>query len=116
MDPPRAVAVVDAGATNTKIVLFSSKGKRLAERKAPSRHVEGPPYRHIDPQAVAELCSEALPDLDLIAPIDVVVPCAHGAALALLAENGSLAMPIMDYTAEPPDHVVEEYRRIEPPF
>ena len=116
MDSPRAIAVVDAGATNTKIVLFSSKGKRLAERKAPSRHVEGPPYRHIDPQAVAKLCSEALPELDLIAPIDVVVPCAHGAALALLAKDGSLAMPVMDYTAEPPDHVVEEYRRIEPPY
>jgi sugar (pentulose or hexulose) kinase len=116
LDPPRGIAVVDAGATNTKIVLFSSKGERLAERKAASRHVEGPPYRHIDPEAVVELCSDALPELDRIAPIDVVVPCAHGAALALLAKDGMLAMPIMDYTAEPPDKVVEDYRRIEPPF
>jgi sugar (pentulose or hexulose) kinase len=116
MNPPRGIAVVDAGATNTKVVLFSSEGKRLAERKAPSRHVEGPPYRHIDPDAVTELCSKALPELDLIAPIDAVVPCAHGAALALLASDGSLAMPVMDYTAEPPKEIVQEYRQIEPPF
>jgi sugar (pentulose or hexulose) kinase len=116
LDSLRGIAVVDAGATNTKVVLFSSKGRRLAERKATSRHVEGPPYRHIDPQAVAELCREALPELDRIAPVDAVVPCAHGAALALIARDGSLAMPIMDYTAEPPQTVVQEYHQLEPPF
>jgi sugar (pentulose or hexulose) kinase len=114
--PPRGIAVIDAGATNTKVVLFSSEGKRLAERKAMSRHVEGPPYKYIDPHAVAGLCTEALPELDRIAPIDAIVPCGHGAALALLARDGALAMPIMDYTAEPPQSVVQEYRRMEPPF
>jgi sugar (pentulose or hexulose) kinase len=113
---PRGIAVVDAGATNTKIALFSPQGLPLAERKAPSRQREGPPYRHIDPTAVADFCAKALPDLDQIAPIDVIVPCAHGAALALLAHDGSLAVPIMHYTAEPPRHIVEDYRRIEPPF
>ena len=113
---PRAIAVVDAGATNTKIVLFSSKGLPLAERKVASRHVESPPYRHIDPGPVAAFCREALSDLDRIAPIDVVVPCAHGAALAGLAQDGSLALPVMYYTAEPPRQIVDEYRRIEPPF
>jgi sugar (pentulose or hexulose) kinase len=115
-EPPRGIAVIDAGATNTKIALFSSQGLPLAERKAPSRHREGPPYRHIDPTAVTDFCAEALPELDRIAPLDVIVPCAHGAALALLASDGSLALPIMHYTAEPPRHVVGEYRRIEPPF
>jgi sugar (pentulose or hexulose) kinase len=115
-EPPRGIAVVDAGATNTKIALFSPQGQPLAERKAPSRQREGPPYRHIDPMAVADFCSEALPELDRISPIDVIVPCAHGAALALLAHDGALALPIMHYTSEPPRHIVEEYRRIEPPF
>jgi sugar (pentulose or hexulose) kinase len=116
LDLPRGIAVVDAGATNTKVVLFSSDGKRLAERKAASRHVEGPPYRHIDSHAVVGLCREALPQLDLIAPIDALIPCGHGAALALLSRDGSLAMPIMDYTAEPPRDIVEEYKQMEPPF
>ena len=49
---PRGIAVVDAGATNTKIVLFDGSGNPLAERKSASRHVEGPPYRHIDTPVV----------------------------------------------------------------
>jgi sugar (pentulose or hexulose) kinase len=116
MSPPRGIAVIDAGATNTKIVLFSPEGMPLAERKIASRHVEGPPYRHIDPEPVVDFCRQALPDLDRLAPIDAVVPCAHGAALACLAADGALSLPIMDYTAEPPDSVVADYRRIEPPF
>ncbi|HEY7748621.1 MAG TPA: hypothetical protein VH933_08085 [Aestuariivirgaceae bacterium] len=114
--PPRGIAVIDAGATNTKIVLFSGNGTPLAERKIGTRHFEPPPYRHIDPEPLAALCREALPELDRIAPIDVVVPCAHGAALACLAQDGSLALPVMDYTAEPPPEIVAEYRQIEPPF
>jgi sugar (pentulose or hexulose) kinase len=116
LERPRGIAVVDAGATNTKIILFSSQGSPLAERKTASRQVEGSPYRHIDPQPVVDFCCQSLPELDQIAPVDVIVPCAHGAALACLAEDGSLALPIIYYTTEPPRHIVEDYRRIEPPF
>jgi sugar (pentulose or hexulose) kinase len=112
----RGTAVVDAGATNTKILLFAPDGRVLAERRAATRHVEGPPYLHIDHEVVAQLAREALPELDRIMPIDVVVACAHGAALACLAEDGSLAFPIMDYMAEPPAQIVADYRKIEPPF
>ena len=114
-EPPRGIAVVDAGYTNLKVALFSPDGRLLAERKAASRHVEGPPYRHIDPEPLAALCREALPDLDRILPIDAIVPCAHGAALACLGDHG-LAMPVMDYTAEPPAEIVAAYRAIMPPF
>ncbi len=113
---PRGIAVADVGATNTKIVLFSAAGEPVAERKAASRHVEGPPYRHIDPEPMVQLMREALPELDRILPVDAVVPCAHGAALACLAEDGALALPVMDYTAEPPADVVTEFRTIMPDF
>ncbi len=116
VQPPRGIAVVDAGATNTKVMLFSAHGEPVAERKVASRHVEGPPYRHIDPEPMVAICRSALPELDQILPIDAVVPCAHGAALATLAADGSLAMPVVDYTAEPPPEIVEGYRKIQPPF
>lgn len=116
VEPPRGIAVVDAGSTNTKIVLFDGGGRAVAERKIASRHVEGPPYRHIDPEPVVALARAALPELDRILPVDAVVPCAHGAALACLAADGSLALPVMDYTAQPPPTAVAEYRRIAPPF
>jgi sugar (pentulose or hexulose) kinase len=113
---PRGIAVIDAGKTNTKIVLFGSDGKPVAERKVASLNHEGPPYRIIDPAPLIELCRTAIPELDAILPIDVVVPAAHGAALACLAEDGSLALPVMDYTSEPPPEIVAAYRMVQPPF
>ena len=108
---PRGIAVADVGYTNTKIMLFSPDLVPVAERKIASRHREGPPYRNIDPEPMVALCREALPELDRILPVDAVVPCAHGAALACLAADGSLAMPVMDYTSEPPPDIVADYRR-----
>lgn len=113
---PRGIAVVDVGFTNTKIAVFSPEGKMIAERKAPSRHVEGPPYRHIDPEPMVEFCRTTLTELDRILPLDVIVPCAHGAALACIDANGDLALPVMDYTSEPPADIVEDYRKIMPGF
>src|SRR4029078_5665466 len=96
MHSPRGIAVIDAGATNTKIAVFSHHGVPLAERKIASRHVEGPPYRHIDHEPLAAFCGRALPDLDRLVPLHLVVPCAHGAALAYLASDGSLVLRMMD--------------------
>lgn len=116
MKLPRGIAVIDAGKTNTKIALFSGSGKLLAERKVASQNQDGPPYRHLDPAPVIALCESALPELDAILPVDVIVPSGHGAAAACLAADGSLAVPLMDYTAEPPLDIVSEYAAIEPPF
>ena len=113
---PRGIAVVDVGFTNTKIVLFGAQGEVLGERKAPSRHVPGPPYIWIDPEPMVALCAEALPELDRILPIDAIVPSAHGAAMACLDDRGNLALPVMDYTSEPPSEIVAEYRKIMPGF
>jgi sugar (pentulose or hexulose) kinase len=116
MSTVRGIAVIDAGKTNTKIALFDGAGKALAERKLPSLSHEGPPYRHLDPQPIIGLCREALPELDAICPIDAIVPSAHGAAVALISGDGSLALPVMDYTAEPPPEIIAAYREVEPSF
>ncbi len=112
----RGIAVVDVGYTNTKLVLFSPEGEPVAERKVASVHHPGPPYRWIDAEPMAAFLRAALPELDAILPIDAVVPSAHGAAMALLKADGSLAMPVMDYQAEPPEEVVADYRKVMPPF
>ncbi len=113
---PRGIAVVDVGYTNTKIALFTAAGELVAERKGMSRHVPGPPYLHIDPEPMVALCRAALPELDGILPIDTIVPTAHGAAMACLDAEGNLALPVMDYTCEPPEHIVADYRKIMPSF
>jgi sugar (pentulose or hexulose) kinase len=112
----RGIAVVDVGYTNTKIALFSHEGELLAERKAPSLHLPAPPYKHIDPEPMVALCRTALPELDRMLPIDAIVPTAHGAAMACLDEAGNLALPVMDYTSEPPPEIVAEYEKIMPSF
>lgn len=113
---PRGIAVTDVGYTNTKLVLFSPDGQPVAERKAASAHRAGPPYRWIDPEPMVAFLAAAFAELDAILPVDVVVPSAHGAALALLKADGSLAMPVMDYQSEPPAGIVAEYRKVMPRF
>ena len=112
----RGIAVVDVGYTNTKIALFSPQGELLAEKKAPSLHVPAPPYKHIDPEPMVALCRSALPELDAMLPIDAIVPTAHGAAMACLDADGNLALPVMDYTSEPPRDIVADYEKIMPSF
>jgi sugar (pentulose or hexulose) kinase len=113
---PRGIAVVDIGATNVKTVLFDASLNPLAERKVPSGHAEGPPYRHLLPEPALALFAEALPAFDAILPVDCVVPTAHGAAIVCLDAAGNLALPPMDYTAEPPSEITAAYRAIAPPF
>ncbi len=112
----RGIAVVDVGYTNTKIALFSADGELLAERKAVSLHKPAPPYRHIDPEPMVALCRTALPELDALLPVDAIVPAAHGAAMACLDAAGHLALPVMDYTSEPPKEIVADYEKIMPGF
>ena len=114
--PPRGTLVLDIGSTNTKLVLFDGAARPLRERRVESRHVPGPPYRSLDPEPALALLAEALPDFDAELPVDVIVPCAHGSALALLDEDGGLALPVMDYFAEPPAEIADAYREIAPPF
>ena len=116
MNDLRGIAVLDIGATGSKLALFDAALNPLAERRIASRHVPGPPYAWIDPEPVFDMVRQALPEFDRILPIDIIAPSAHGAALACLAADGSLALPVMDYLAEPPAAVVADYRKIEPPF
>jgi sugar (pentulose or hexulose) kinase len=116
MQPPRGTLVIDIGSTNTKLVLFEGNGRPLRERRVESRHVPGPLYQSLDPEPALAFLKEALPEFDAELPVDVIVPSAHGSALALLDEGGNLALPVMDYLAEPPAEIVAAYRRIAPPF
>jgi sugar (pentulose or hexulose) kinase len=113
---PRGIVVIDVGYTNTKAILFSSDLKILAERKIASTHSTGPDYKVIDSGSVLQFIKTTLPELDEILPVDCIVPCAHGACLATLREDGSLAFPIMDYASEPPVEIIAAYKKIEPPF
>ena len=115
-DRPHGIAVLDVGASNSRLLLFDREGKVLAERRRSSPHLNGPPYAALDPEPLLDFAAGALPDFDRVLPVDVVVPCAHGSALACLDAEGSLALPVMDYQAEPPAGIVAGYEAVAPDF
>ena len=113
---PRGIAVLDAGSTNTKLLLFDHALNVLHEESVSSAKAAPPPYDTILDAPVLELAARTLPAFDAILPVDAVVPCTHGSALALLDADGALALPIMDYNARPPEDICHGYARIAPPF
>lgn len=115
-DTARGIVVLDVGSTNTKAVLFDPTLTVVSEESVPSVKREGPPYLAIDPAAILELAERVIPAFDAVLPVDVVVPCTHGSAAALLRADGTLALPIMDYNAMPPQDIVESYAAIAPGF
>jgi sugar (pentulose or hexulose) kinase len=114
--PVRGIAVADVGYTSTKLALFNGAGELVTERRVASNHHEGPPYRWIDPEPMVAFFRDTIPEFDAILPVDAIAPTAHGAAMALIAEDGTLALPVMDYTSEPPADIVAAYRERMPPF
>ena len=113
---PRGIAVVDIGATNSKVVLFDPLLAEIDRRKTETVHRDSPPYRHIDAQRIVEFAIGAIGDLDRVLPVDVIVVSACGSTLGCVDEKGELATPVMDYLAEPPVEIAEAYAQIAPPF
>jgi sugar (pentulose or hexulose) kinase len=114
--PPRGIAVVDVGFTNTKVILYDASLSVLAERKITSPHHDGENYREIDVGPILNFARQAIIELDAVIPIDVIVPSAHGACIICLNANGSLAVPAMDYMSEPPPAILAGYKKLMPEF
>jgi sugar (pentulose or hexulose) kinase len=114
--PPRGIAVVDVGFTNSKVILYDAGLRVVAERKIVSPHHVGKHYKEIDVGPILGFAVEALNALDQILPVDAIVPCAHGACVVCLDDEGTPAVPVMDYTSEPPSEIVHEYRLVMPGF
>jgi sugar (pentulose or hexulose) kinase len=110
------ILVIDVGYTNTKAMLFSADLQLIAARKTASSHMQGADYKIIDPEPLIAFLRQALPALYAIAPYECIVPCAHGATLALLNEDGDLAFDIIDYMSEPPPEIIAAYQTLQPPF
>ncbi len=112
----RGIAVLDVGSTNTRLMLFDGEGRVVAEARRASLHRPGPPYAALDPDPLLDFAAETLPAFDRQLPVDAVAPCAHGSALACLGSDGKLALPVMDYEAEPPPEIRETYVGVAPAF
>jgi sugar (pentulose or hexulose) kinase len=110
-----AIAVVDIGKTNIKVVLFEPDGRMLWEKSAPNKPVPAPPYVHFDIEAIWSFLLSALAEGNRTHPVDCIVPTAHGASAVLIGEKG-LAMPMLDYEDKAPEEIEPDYARIRPRF
>ncbi|HEX5934269.1 MAG TPA: FGGY-family carbohydrate kinase [Pseudorhizobium sp.] len=117
MNERRRIAVLDIGKTNAKVlVLDCETGVEIAERRVANRVLSGPPYPHYDVEALWAFIVEALKAFAASPGYDAISITAHGAAAALLDEDGELALPVLDYEHIYPAPVAETYAGMRPPF
>jgi sugar (pentulose or hexulose) kinase len=112
------VAVFDLGKTNIKVVVFDSSGNALAERaraNAPLTADAQCPYLSLDAQGAWAFLVGALRDVGACFPIEAISIATHGAAGALVTEDG-LALRPMDYEFGGYGIVDADYEAARPPF
>lgn len=111
---PNAVLVLDVGKTNVKLVAVE-EGRASFELSTHNRSVEGPPYLHFDTESLWPWIVDGLREVAGRFTVEAIIPCTHGSGLAVLAGD-TLALPIMDYSAEPPPEIAAAYRARAPAF
>jgi sugar (pentulose or hexulose) kinase len=114
---PRYVAVIDIGKTNAKVALVDlSTRNEVAVEKTPNLVTPGPPYPHFDCERLFTFILNSLANLAKENRVDAISITTHGATAALITDNGSLALPVLDYEHTGPDAVRGQYETIRPPF
>ncbi len=117
MTTRRNIAVIDIGKTNAKLALVDLNSlAEVAVVTRPNRVVPGPPYPHFDVEGHWTFLLDALGQFHRDHGIDGISVTTHGATAALLAEDGTLATPILDYEFDGPSSVTAEYDSLRPPF
>ena len=112
---PSAVAVLEVGRTDVKLVAVGPDGTIRSSRQAPNALRTGEPYPHCDTEHLWRWLMAALADLGERFLIEAILPTSYGASAALVGE-ADLVLPIMDYEAEPPAAIAAGYAEVAPWF
>ncbi len=110
-----AVAVLDIGKTNLKLLLIEQGKAILAQCSVPNRAVPGPPWLHADLDAIERWLLTSLRELSDRAPIEAFVATGHGSGGVVVDERGPVLPPI-DYEDQPPAEVMAEYESLAPSY
>lgn len=111
------VAVIDIGKTNAKLALGDlGTLTEIEVRKRPNLVLAGPPYPHYDTGGLWHFILDGLTGMQQAHGIDAITVTTHGAAAALLDEQGQLAAPVLDYEHDGPDTLAAAYDTIRPDF
>lgn len=111
------IAVIDIGKTNAKVALVDLPNRaEIAVFTTPNRVLPGPLWPHFDTETLWDFVKASLGQLQRAHGIDGISVTTHGACAALLAADGSLAAPVLDYEHNGPDQLRSGYDHIRPPF
>ncbi|MDB5767709.1 MAG: L-fuculose kinase [Collimonas fungivorans] len=111
----KATVVLDIGKTNAKLALLDANGKILAEQRCPNTIAGDEPYPHYDTELIWEWLLVTLHAFSQQADIAAIVPVTHGAAAALVDDDG-LVLPVLDYESTLPQTLDRQYQALRPPF
>lgn len=113
----RHAAVIDIGKTNAKVALVDLQDlSEIAVAKMPNRVLTGAPWPHYDTDGLWAFVLKSLADFQKREAVEAITVTTHGASVALLTADGTLAAPVLDYEFSGPDELAEAYDAIRPPF
>lgn len=111
----RHVAVIDIGKTNAKLALVDTFNlSEIAVVTLSNTVLEGPPYPHFDVEGIWAFLLDSLVAFHKQQGVDAISITTHGASGALIAADGRLAAPILDYEHTGPDTVAADYNALRP--
>ena len=114
---PRHIAVIDIGKTNVKLALVDRPAMvELAVLTRPNTILLGPPYPHFDTEGHWTFLLAGLAQFQASHGVDGISVTTHGACAALLAADGSLAAPVLDYEHDGPMETAAAYDAMRPSF
>jgi sugar (pentulose or hexulose) kinase len=114
---PCIIAVIDIGKTNVKLALVDRPAMvEMAVLTRPNQALRWPPYPHFDTEGIWTFLLAGLKQFQASFGIDAISITTHGACAALLASDGSLAAPVMDYEFDGPAQTASAYNVLRPDF
>ena len=111
------IAIIDIGKTNAKLVLVHRETlEEVAVVTRPNTVIAGPPWPHFDIDGHWDFLRDGLATFHASHDICAISITTHGACAALIAQDGTLAAPILDYEHTGPDDMADAYDALRPPF
>ena len=113
----RVVGVIDISKSSARFAVVDLDAHaELAVRKTPNPVLRDGSYPHFDCALVWSFILESIAELNRVHPLDAICVTTHGACAALVAPDGELALPVLDYEYEGPDTERAGYDRVRPDF
>lgn len=113
----KRIAILDIGKTNAKVVVLdAASGEEIVANRISNTVLCDGPYPHYDIEALWRFFLKSLAAFVNEPGFDAISITTHGAAAVLVADDGTLAMPVLDYELDYPAEIRAAYAAIKPDF